>query len=128
LALNDECAVARALEIGRTGVDESPLDARTFALVRLGALLCSGAARESLRWAVELAQAGGATEDEIVAVLEAVAPVAGLARTVKVAPDLAIAIGYDIETSLDAGDALGPPVSAARGAVPLRLAERHSDR
>jgi 4-carboxymuconolactone decarboxylase len=130
LALNDEGAVAHALEIGRSGIDDSPLDERTFALVRLGALLCSGAARESLRWAAELAQAQGATEDQIVAVLEAVAPVAGLARIVEVAPDLAIAIGYDIEASLDNAqcDAREPPDSAAVGQVPVRLAERRLSR
>ena len=110
LALNDESAVARALEIGRSGVHDSLLDERTFALVQLGALLCSGAARESLRWAVELAEARGATENEIVAVLEAIAPVAGLARTVGAAPDLAIAIGYDIEASLDDAAPFDPEI------------------
>jgi 4-carboxymuconolactone decarboxylase len=128
LALNDECALAHALEIGRSGIDDSPLDERTFALVRLGALLCSGAARESLRWAAELAQSRGATEDQIVAVLEAVAPVAGLARIVEVAPELAIAIGYDIEASLDDAvcDARESPASAPGRPVGLRLAAHRS--
>lgn len=64
-------------------------------LVRLGALVALGAATASLRRTVELARGAGATEDELVGVLVAVAPTVGLARVVAAAPKLAIAIGYD---------------------------------
>jgi len=46
---------------------------------------------------VELADRAGATQDEIVAVLLAIAPAVGHARTVAVAPRLALARGYDVE-------------------------------
>ena len=65
-------------------------------LVRLGALLALGAATSSLRATVERAHEAGATNDEIVSVLVAVAPAVGLARVVSSAPRLASAIGYEI--------------------------------
>ena len=66
-------------------------------LVRLGALLAVGASTASLRRTVQLAQAAGATEEEIVGVLIAVAPTVGLARVVASAPKLSLAIGYEPE-------------------------------
>ena len=66
-------------------------------LVRLGALLALGAATTSLRAIVERAKRAGATDDEIVGVLIAVAPAVGQARVVSTAPKLATAIGYQLE-------------------------------
>ena len=48
--------------------------------------------------------AAGATDDEIADVLLAIAPVVGLARVVCAAPDVAIALGYDIEAALEEPD------------------------
>jgi 4-carboxymuconolactone decarboxylase len=39
----------------------------------------------------------GASEDEIVDVLTAIAPIVGLARLAAAAPRLALALGYDVE-------------------------------
>ena len=50
------------------------------------------------------ALAAGATEDEIADVLLAIAPVAGLGRIVCAAPDVAIALGYDIAAALEETD------------------------
>jgi 4-carboxymuconolactone decarboxylase len=57
------------------------------------------AATVSVRVMVELADRAGATEDEVVGVLLAIAPAIGYARTVAVAPRLALALGYDVEDS-----------------------------
>jgi hypothetical protein len=59
--------------------------------------LSVGATAVSLRWAVEHAYAAGLTEDEVVGVLLAIAPAVGHARVVGVAPQLALALGYDLE-------------------------------
>ena len=48
-----------------------------------------------------MALASGATVDEIVGVLIAVAPTVGLARVVSAAPAVAAAIGYDIDAALE---------------------------
>jgi alkylhydroperoxidase/carboxymuconolactone decarboxylase family protein YurZ len=103
LALNDEGAVAAALaDRGECG-----LDPKTHALVRLGSLVSLGAAPASYRLTVERAYAAGATDEEIIGVLAAVGPAVGFARVVGAAPDLALAIGYDVEAALDTGPTPG---------------------
>ena len=94
LALNDERYLRSALV--DPGIS-SDLDAKTQALIRLGALLSLGASTVSLRWTVELAAAAGASDEEIVGVLLAIAPTVGHARVVGVAPHLGLALGYDFE-------------------------------
>ena len=49
-----------------------------------------------------MAQAAGASVDEVVGSLIAVAPIVGLARVVSAAPVLALAIGYDVDAALEA--------------------------
>lgn len=46
----------------------------------------------------------GATVEEIVGVLIAVAPTVGVARIVSAAPELALAVGYDIDSALERFD------------------------
>ena len=102
LALSDERYLRSALaDPGTAGA--GALDAKTQALIRLGALLSVGAATVSLRWTVELAYAAGATEEEILGVLLAIGPAVGHARIVGVAPNLALALGYDVEHADEAG-------------------------
>jgi 4-carboxymuconolactone decarboxylase len=96
LSLHDERSVRAAL----ADPDLSALDPKVQALVGLGALLSVDAATVSVRLAVELAAEAGATADEIVGVLLAIAPAIGQARTVAVAPRLALALGYDVEGSV----------------------------
>ena len=49
-----------------------------------------------------MALGAGATADDIVDTLIAVAPIAGGVRVVAAAPALALAIGYDIDAALEA--------------------------
>ncbi len=103
LALNDENAVRRAVGADRTGPSVPPaLDARTQALVRLAALLAVGAATSSCRATVDVARAAGVRDEEIVAVLMAIAPAIGGAQLVAAAPALALAIDIDVESVDDA--------------------------
>jgi 4-carboxymuconolactone decarboxylase len=94
LALNDERYLRSALADPGFSSD---LDARTQALIRLGALLSIGASTVSLRRTVELAAAAGASDDEMLGVLLAIAPAVGHARVVGVAPHLGLALGYNLE-------------------------------
>jgi 4-carboxymuconolactone decarboxylase len=91
------------LGMGRT-VHASCLDEKTHALVRLGAALAIDAAPSSYQSAVEPALAAGATIDEIVATLIAIAPTVGLARVVSAAPELALALGFDVDVALETRD------------------------
>ena len=104
LALNDDAYVAAVLGMGRDTVDDSTLDEKTHALARLSASLAIDAAPISYQSSVELAVAAGATVDEIVGCLIAVAPVIGLARVVSAAPELALALGYDVDAALETRD------------------------
>jgi 4-carboxymuconolactone decarboxylase len=95
LALNDEGAVTSLLSDGAAGAAKRPT--KVDLLVRLGALIALGAASPSIRRTVELARGAGATEEELVGVLIAVAPVVGLARVVAAAPRLAASMGYETD-------------------------------
>src|SRR5215475_6486308 len=76
------------------------LDPKTAALVRVGALVASGSPGVCLEWSTTRALAAGASEDEIAGVLLAIAPVAGLGRVTSAVPDVAAALGYDLEAAL----------------------------
>jgi 4-carboxymuconolactone decarboxylase len=95
LALNDEAAVEATLGTGLRVHGASSLDARTCALVRVAALIAAESSSASHSWAVEAALAAGATDDDIVDVLAAVAPIVGLARVSTAAPKLALALDAD---------------------------------
>jgi len=100
LAVHDDALLeAIALEGGANAA--SVIDDRTAALVRVGATVAIDAALASFQHAVALAVAAGATNDEIVATLEAVTPVTGPARVVQCAPKVALALGYDVDAALE---------------------------
>lgn len=101
LALSDERFVESVLGMGRDTVEVSRLDQKTHALVRLGAALAIDAAPSSYQANVEVALAAGANLDEVVGTLIAVAPTIGLARVVSAAPELALALGYDVDAALE---------------------------
>ena len=102
LALNDESFVDSVLGMGRDTVEVSRLDPKTHALVRLAASLAIDAAPSSYQSNAEMALAAGAKIDEIVGTLVAVAPTVGLTRVVSAAPELALALGYDVDAALEA--------------------------
>lgn len=104
LALNDERLIGSALADGGDEVEISRLDHKTHALVRLGGLLAIGAARSSYQCQVDKAFAAGASEEEIVGTLIAITPTVGVARVVSAAPELALAVGYDINEALESLD------------------------
>ena len=102
LALNDERFVDEVLGMGQDTVEASNLDPKTHALLRLAASLAIDAAPSSYQSFVEVAQAAVATCDEIVGSLIAVAPTVGVVRVVSAAPELALALGYDVDAALEA--------------------------
>jgi 4-carboxymuconolactone decarboxylase len=98
LALNDEQAVAAVLVPGADGAElPTDLDAKTDALVRLGAVLASNGTAASCRLVVEHARAARASDPEIIGVLVAVSPAIGLARLVTAAQRLALAIDVELD-------------------------------
>ncbi|MET0513467.1 MAG: carboxymuconolactone decarboxylase family protein [Thermoleophilaceae bacterium] len=104
LALSDERFMESELRMGLDTVDISQLDAKTYALVRLAAALALDAAPSTYQSAVEPALAAGASIDEIVGTLIALAPTVGMARVVSAAPELALALGYDVDAAIETRD------------------------
>jgi len=101
LTLADERFVRSVLGMELNTVGASHLDSKTHALVRLGAMLAVDAAPSSYQSSVEAALAAGANVDEVVGTVIAVAPTVGLARVVSAAPELALALGYDVDAALE---------------------------
>jgi len=101
LAMIDEDFVEHQARLGLDPVQASALDPKTAALLQVGASAASGSPAVCLEWATGRALAAGASEDEIADVLLVIAPVAGLGRVVAAAPEVATALGYDIEAALE---------------------------
>ena len=100
LAIIDERCVADQAGLSLALPTSGLLDAKTAALVQVGALVAIGSPAVCLEWGTTRALAAGATGDEITGVLLAVGPAAGLGRVAGAVPDIAAAIGYDVETAL----------------------------
>ena len=114
-------------------LDDRPqaLDARSVALLRLGGSITAGSAGPMWQQRVGEALDAGMSFDEIVAALVALAPTIGIERVVAVAPDLARALGYDIDAALerldDAHGAGGTVVGVSPGARDGRRRGRERD-
>jgi alkylhydroperoxidase/carboxymuconolactone decarboxylase family protein YurZ len=101
LAMIDEGFVEHEARLGLDQSATSVLDPKTAALLQVGASAAIGSPAACLEWSAGRALAAGASEDEIADVLLAIAPVAGLGRIAAAAPDLATALGYDVEAALE---------------------------
>ena len=100
LALRDDALVEAILDRDEAS-ELSGLDGKTWALVRLGALIAVDAAPASYLEAVDAARTAGATDDEIVGSLVSVVTLIGVPRAVSAAPKLSLAVGYDVEAGLE---------------------------
>ncbi len=101
LAMIDEGFVEDEAGLGLALARASALEPKIAALLQLGILVASGSPAVCLEWSTARALAAGAARDEIADVLLAIAPVTGLGRVVCAAPDVATALGYDIEAALE---------------------------
>jgi alkylhydroperoxidase/carboxymuconolactone decarboxylase family protein YurZ len=84
------------------------LDERTESLIRVAVLIPIDAPQSSYQAAVEAAMRGGATLDDLLATLIAVAGSVGSPRVVSAAPRIALAAGYDVDAALEVSDVFGP--------------------
>ena len=104
LAMIDERFVTGQAGLGLDQAQLPALDAKTAALLQVGASVAIGSPAVCLEWSAGRALAAGASEDEIADALLAIAPVAGLGRVAGAAPHVAIALGYDVEAALEEPD------------------------
>jgi alkylhydroperoxidase/carboxymuconolactone decarboxylase family protein YurZ len=102
---SDESAIADLVAIRvAEAVDMSDLDAKTFSLVNLAALIGTGGDESSYLLHVTAALDAGATVDEITGVLAAVGPNVGVFKMVTAADPLATALGINLVATDDESD------------------------
>lgn len=91
VTLLDEVLGLREAQMASIG-----LDSRTFALVKIAALIALDAPPASYVWQVGNALNDGASPEDILAVLKAVAPQVGGPRVVAAAPEIMLALGLTL--------------------------------
>jgi 4-carboxymuconolactone decarboxylase len=101
LSIRDDAYIDTILGDDRRNLEESGLDEKTHALVRIAGLIAVDAAPPSYMWIVEEALRRGATHEELVGTLIAVLPAVGSVRVVSAAPKLGLALGYDVAAGLE---------------------------
>ena len=101
LALRDDRYIDVLLSEECANATLAGIDRRSHALLRIAALIAMDAAPPSFMSAVEAGLDAGASRDEIVGTLIAVLPIVGVARVVSAAPNLGLALGYDVSEALE---------------------------
>jgi 4-carboxymuconolactone decarboxylase len=96
LAIGDSDLLAEGLELRTEWQTRSGLDARSYALVKIAALIALDAPPASYLWQVANALDAGATPTDLLGVLIAVAPQVGGPKTVAAAPELMVALGLSL--------------------------------
>ena len=91
VSLLEDVLGLREAQLERTG-----LDGRTFGLVKIAALIALDAPPASYAWQVANALSEGATPEDILGVLHAVAPQVGGPKVVAAAPEIMVALGLSL--------------------------------
>jgi 4-carboxymuconolactone decarboxylase len=99
IALGDAGVLGEAAGLREELRADSSLDPKTFALVKIAALVALDAAPASYLWQVKAAVDAGATAREILGVLTAIVPQTGMPRVVAAAPEIMIALGLELPDS-----------------------------
>jgi alkylhydroperoxidase/carboxymuconolactone decarboxylase family protein YurZ len=96
LTVGDLEVLEDLLELREGEQQRTGLDARTFALVKIAALVALDAPSASYLWQVANALDAGATPEDLLGVLRAVAPQVGGPRVVAAAPEIMVALGLSL--------------------------------
>ena len=101
LAVRDEQYIEALLQTDRANPTLAGIDERTHALIRIGALIALNVSAPAYMESVTKALAAGASREEIVGTLITLLPTVGVARVVTAAPNLGLAMGYDVADALE---------------------------
>ena len=96
LSTGDHSVLEEIVELREIEQERSGLDARTFSLVKIASLIALDAPPASYLWQVANALAEGASPEDILGVLVAVAPQVGGPRVVAAAPEIMVALGLTL--------------------------------
>jgi alkylhydroperoxidase/carboxymuconolactone decarboxylase family protein YurZ len=92
LSVLEEVIGLREQHRAATGLDE-----RTFALVKIAALIALDAPPASYAWQIGIAREVGVTPEDILGVLRAVAPQVGGPRIMAAAPEIMLGLGLPLD-------------------------------
>ena len=101
LAMGDIEVLGEALELRQTARESTGLDPRSYALVKIAALIALDSPPASYLWQVMAAIEAGATPRDILGVLRAVAPQVGGPKAISAAPEIMVALGLSLPTGQD---------------------------
>jgi alkylhydroperoxidase/carboxymuconolactone decarboxylase family protein YurZ len=93
ISAGDMTMLQEAIGLREVEIESAGLDSRTFALVKIAALIALDAPPASYAWQVANALDEGASPEDILGVLRAVAPQVGGPRVVAAAPEIMLALG-----------------------------------
>src|ERR1700747_17851 len=95
ISSGDMDMLEKAIGLRELNLEGSGLDARTFALVKIAALVALDAPPASYAWQVGNALAEGVTPEEILGVLRAVAPQVGGTKVIAAAAEIMFELGLE---------------------------------
>ena len=101
LAVRDDRYIDALLQSESSSPTLAGIDERSHALIRIAALIAMNAAPPAYMDSVDAALSAGASHEEIVGTLIAVLPTVGVGRVVTAAPNLGLAMGYDVADALE---------------------------
>jgi len=93
LSAGDMTILEEAIGLREAHRERTGLDSRTFALVKIAALIALDAPPASYAWQVGNAIDEGASAEDVLGVLRAVAPQVGGPRVIAAAPEIMLALG-----------------------------------
>lgn len=93
ISVGDLDVLETAIGLRELGQAVSGLDGRTFALVKIAALIALDAPPASYAWQIANALEEGVTPEDLLGVLRAVAPQVGGPRVVAAAPEILLGLG-----------------------------------
>ena len=97
VSAGDTDIIEQAIGLRELNLEGSGLDARTFALVKVAALIALDAPPASYGWQIANAVEAGVTPEELLGVLRAIAPQVGGPRVVAAAPEIMLALGLSLD-------------------------------
>jgi alkylhydroperoxidase/carboxymuconolactone decarboxylase family protein YurZ len=96
IAIGDADILETAIGLREFGREATGLDGRTFGLVKVAALIALDAPPASYAWQIANALEEGATPEDILGVLRAVAPQVGGPRVMAAAPEIMLGLGLSL--------------------------------
>ena len=96
ISIGDANILDTAIGLRELGREGTGLDARTYALVKIAALIALDAPPTSYAWQIANALDEGVTPEEILGVLRAVAFQVGAPKVVAAAPEIMLALGLSL--------------------------------